>query len=206
MKKVFISMVLIIVLMATGCTKGKETQQEQVESKVVYCSDCGNESKEVTKFCPQCGVEAKWVAQKEESKEDKSEKTTAKKDTKGQCYFCQRYVPKDTLAKIKGLAICDECNSIDEKTCYNGFEDICEGCIDCQRINFTVEQAISMSEDYYGIKNHQNDFISANSEAQYDGRGMYYQMWAKSKEMIEQGGNGIVFSFRIYEDGTIIEN
>ena len=30
-------------------------------------------------------------------------------------------------------------------------------------------------------------------------------MWAKSKEMIDQGGNGIIFVFKTYEDGTIIE-
>ena len=222
-KKIFVSIVLTGILMVTGCTSSKETKEKQEENTVVYCSDCGDESSEVTKFCSECGVEAKWLAEKpdivedkenidkkEEVKEDNNDEESNKKGevnkkTKGQCYFCQSYVSKESLVELKGLLLCTECNSVDEKTCFNGFEDLCEGCIDCKEYNFTYEQAISIAEKYYGVKENTDSFITADTEPSYDSRGMYYKMWAKSKEMIDQGGNGIIFVFKTYEDGTIIE-
>lgn len=217
MKKLIVLIGLVTSLMIIGCTKNEETKNEAVTT-IVYCDSCGEESKEVTKFCSSCGEEAKWLAEKpdivkdkEEVKEDNNDeefnkKGEVNKDTKGQCYFCQNYVSKESLVELKGLLLCTECNSVDEKTCFNGFEDLCEGCIDCERNEFTVEQAISIAEDYYGIKNHQNDYVDADTEPKYDSKGMYYKMWVKSKEIIEQGGNGIAFSFKTYEDGTIVEN
>ena len=55
-KKIFVSIVLIGVLMVTGCTSSKETKEKQEEIIFVYCSDCGDESSDVTKFCPGYGV------------------------------------------------------------------------------------------------------------------------------------------------------
>ena len=62
-----------------------------------------------------------------------------------------------------------------------------------------------MAEKHYGVKDNDDSFITADTEPSYDSRGMYYKMWAKSKEMIDQGGNGIIFAFKTYEDGTIVE-
>lgn len=102
--------------------------------------------------------------------------------------------------------MCNTCYNL-PKTCENGFYDLCEGCDQCEfEYDFTYEQAISIAEEYYNIKNNSDVFITADTEPKYDSRGMYYMMWAKSKEMIEQGGNGIIFLFKTYEDGTIVEN
>lgn len=221
MKKVFISMVLMVILIVTGCTSSKETQEKQEETTIVYCSDCGKKSKEVAKFCSGCGVEAKWIAEKpEEEKEmDKKESNknkTAKEDVDSSDgdwvapSNCLRCNDPNVAYDDPGI-YCQKCLDIwrsgENITCENGFEEECYGCSRCSDLDdFTVEQAISIAEDYYSIKNHPNDFISADSSPKYDSRGMYYLMWAKSKEMIEQGGNGIVFSFKLYEDGTIVEN
>ncbi|MFP7254940.1 hypothetical protein SFC02_11620 [Terribacillus goriensis] len=38
-----------------------------------------------------------------------------------------------------------------------------------------------------------------------DGTGIYYTLVLKSKSMIEDGGSGTTGIYRVYEDGTIIE-
>jgi hypothetical protein len=38
-----------------------------------------------------------------------------------------------------------------------------------------------------------------------DGTGAYYTLVLKSKTMIEGGGSGTVDIYRVYEDGTIID-
>lgn len=63
MKKVIISIGLIMALVLTGCAKDEKKENEKVAT-VVYCNNCGKESKEVTKFCSNCGKEAKWLAEK----------------------------------------------------------------------------------------------------------------------------------------------
>lgn len=76
MKKVIILIGLITSLILSGCTKSEETKKEAATT-VVYCNSCGEEFNEVTKFCPNCGEEAKWLAEKpniEEDKEDKEDK------------------------------------------------------------------------------------------------------------------------------------
>lgn len=218
MKKIFILMVLMGVLMVTGCTSNQETTEKQEDTKIVYCNDCGEESKEVTKFCSECGVEAKWISEKpkivEEDNEDNKEenkdneeikKTEKVKIEKDQCHNCGKYFAKNELNKFYEGLLCTTCYNL-PKTCENGFYGVCEGCDECEPENdFTYEQAISIAEEYYGVKNHPNDYIDADTEPKYDSKGMYYKMWAKSKEMIDQGGNGIIFAFKTYEDGTIVE-
>lgn len=201
--------------MVTGCTSSKETKEKQEEIKVVYCSDCGDESNEVTKFCSGCGVEAKWISKKPKKIDKENTKETENKET------INEEIDKNNIKKEeskneetseelnkeeKELTYCSICNVDTDIWSLNNSEYglICnEFKIDTSE--FTGEEAISIAEDYYGIKNHPNDFISIDLEPQYDNRGMYYRMWAKSKEMIEQGGNGIIFSFKTYEDGTIVE-
>lgn len=38
-----------------------------------------------------------------------------------------------------------------------------------------------------------------------DGTGIYYTLVLKSKSMIKNGGSGTAGIYRVYEDGTIIE-
>ena len=84
MKKVIISIGLIMALVLTGCAKDEKKENEKVAT-VVYCNNCGKESKKVIKFCSNCGKEAKWLAEKPEiskdKKEDTEKKDTEKKDT-----------------------------------------------------------------------------------------------------------------------------
>lgn len=89
MKKVIISIGLIMALVLTGCAKDEKKENEKVAT-VVYCNNCGKESKKVIKFCSNCGKEAKWLAEKPEISKDKKEDTekkgtekkgTEKKDT-----------------------------------------------------------------------------------------------------------------------------
>ncbi|MDU2686412.1 MAG: lysozyme inhibitor LprI family protein [Paeniclostridium sordellii] len=77
MKKVIISIGLIMALILTGCAKDEKKENEKVTT-VVYCNNCGKESKEVTKFCSNCGKEAKWLAEKPKISKDKKEDTEKK--------------------------------------------------------------------------------------------------------------------------------
>ena len=83
MKKVIISMGLIMALVLTGCAKDEKKQSKKVAT-AAYCNNCGKESKEVTKSCSNCGKEAKWLAEKPEISKDKKkdiEKKDENKDT-----------------------------------------------------------------------------------------------------------------------------
>ena len=83
MKKVIISIGLIMALVLTGCAKDEKKQSKKVAT-AAYCNNCGKESKEVTKSCSNCGKEAKWLAEKPEISKDKKkdiEKKDENKDT-----------------------------------------------------------------------------------------------------------------------------
>lgn len=83
MKKVIISMGLIMALVLTGCAKDEKKQSKKVAT-IAYCNNCGKESKEETKFCSKCGKEATWLAEKPEISKDKKkdiEKKDENKDT-----------------------------------------------------------------------------------------------------------------------------
>ncbi len=82
MKKIIISIGLIMALVLTGCAKDEKKENEKVAT-AVYCNNCGKKSKEVTKFCSNCGKEAKWLAEKPEISKDNKEdikKKDASKD------------------------------------------------------------------------------------------------------------------------------
>lgn len=70
MKKVILLITLCILVMTTGCTISEKIENKEIDVKNVYCNNCSEESKEVTKFCSKCGEEAKWLAEKPEKKED----------------------------------------------------------------------------------------------------------------------------------------
>ena len=54
--------ILILALcMSTGCVK---TSSEQQEKGLVYCSHCGAESDETSKYCKECGNETEWLDEK----------------------------------------------------------------------------------------------------------------------------------------------
>lgn len=221
-KKVFMSIALIGALMVTGCDSSKKTKEKQEETIVVYCSDCGDESNEVTKFCSGCGIEAKWISEKpkieginkdneETEKIDEEIKNTEDvKIEKEQCHNCGKYFNKNELKKFYEGLLCNTCYNL-PKTCKNGFVGLCEGCEECEpqssiyNENFTYEDAIEIAENYYWIKNHADNFVAANMEPDWDDNGMYYVAYIKSKEMMEQGGNGILFTVRVYGNGTLVE-
>ncbi|PAF16853.1 hypothetical protein CHH69_07335 [Terribacillus saccharophilus] len=47
--------------------------------------------------------------------------------------------------------------------------------------------------------------LTAGGEVTMDGTGNYYTLVLKSKSMIENGGSGTAGIYRVYEDGTIID-
>lgn len=147
MKKVIILMVLVMSLMIAGCTQTEKIEKEEVV-KSVYCDSCSEESKEVTKFCSNCGVEAKWVSEKPEIAEvtnyndeenkignSKEKESVDKKDEvkveKGQCGNCGAYFPKNQLNKFYEGLLCTTCYNL-PKNCENGFVGLCEGCSECE--------------------------------------------------------------------------
>ncbi|SCI94788.1 Uncharacterized protein conserved in bacteria [uncultured Clostridium sp.] len=81
MKKVIISMGLIMALVLTGCAKDEKKQSKKVAT-AAYCNNCGKESKEVTKSCSNCGKEAKWLAEKPEVSKDKKADIEKKDENK----------------------------------------------------------------------------------------------------------------------------
>ncbi|WP_195345714.1 lysozyme inhibitor LprI family protein [Paraclostridium sordellii] len=97
MKKVIISIGLIMALVLTGCAKDEKKENEKVAT-VVYCNNCGKESKKVIKFCSNCGKEAKWLAEKPEISKDKKE-DTEKKDTEKKDIEKKDTEKKDTEKK-----------------------------------------------------------------------------------------------------------
>lgn len=218
MKKAIVLIGLIMSLMITGCTKNeksKEKPEQEVVTTIVYCDSCSEESKEVTKFCSSCGEEAKWLSERPEKAQEEETEDLAKKKSesnveKSECYNCAKVVDKSELKKFYEAMLCKTCYNL-PKNCANGFQGVCEGCEECEsesstyNENFTYEDAIEIAENYYGIKNHPNDFVTANTEPDWDDKGMYYVVYLKSKEMIEQGGNGILFSVRVYGNGTLVE-
>lgn len=163
MKKVFISMVLMVILMITGCTSSKETQEKQDETTIVYCSDCGKKSKEVAKFCSGCGVEAKWIAEKpEEEKEmDKKESNknkTAKEDVDSSDgdwvapSNCLRCNDPNVAYDDPGI-YCQKCLDIwksgENITCENGFEEECYGCEICSPEDYDISESTDVRNNNY---------------------------------------------------------
>lgn len=223
MKKVIMIMSLMILLIVTGCSKNEKIEEKEEILKSVYCDSCAEESNEVTKFCSSCGKEAKWLAEKPELAEktkgentevidknkDKAVEVANEKETKNveeQCTHCWKYFNSNKLSRFLGEALCEDCNNL-PKICENGFDRICEGCNECMSgYEFTYELAIELAEEYYNIKDHPNDFITADPEPRYDSIGKYYKLFVKSKEMLEQGTNGILFSVLVYENGSIVED
>lgn len=65
MKKYIVLTMLMCSILMIGCTSNDKTSnKEEKASKIVYCDNCSVESKDVTKFCANCGKEAKWVSEK----------------------------------------------------------------------------------------------------------------------------------------------
>lgn len=81
MKKVIISIGLVMALVLTGCAKDEKKQSKKVAT-IAYCNNCGKESKEETKFCSKCGKEATWLAEKPEISKDKKEDIEKKDENK----------------------------------------------------------------------------------------------------------------------------
>lgn len=74
MKKYIVLVMLIFAAFMTGCNSNDKTSNKEVKaSKIVYCDNCSAESNEITKFCSNCGVEAKWLAEKPEKSELKKD-------------------------------------------------------------------------------------------------------------------------------------
>ncbi len=80
MKKIISILVLLVSLLISGCTQDLIKKYGVDNEQVVYCSDCGEESKEVSKFCSICGAEAKWVSEKPQIKEINKNETNSKEE------------------------------------------------------------------------------------------------------------------------------
>ena len=201
--------------MVTGCTSSKETKEKQEEIKVVYCSDCGDESNEVTKFCSGCGVEAKWISEKpekidkENSKEVENKETISEELDKNNVKK-EESKNKETSEELnkedKELTYCSICNVDTDIWSLNNSEYglICNEC-KIESSEFTGAEAISIAENYYNSKDDEDIFYEYDTEAKLDNKGVYYKVFVKSKDMQEQGGNGTLFAILVYEDGTVVE-
>ena len=93
-KKLIISLLMISIFMI-GCTKFNSLEESKnIYVVTSYCSDCGAESEEKTKFCPNYGAQAVWLNEKTEIlKEDKN---MISKDTN----YTYKY---EYLAKLEDL-------------------------------------------------------------------------------------------------------
>ena len=216
MKKIIVIIGLLTSLMITGCTKQEELKKEV--TTIVYFYSCSEESKEVTKFCSSCGEEAKWLSEKpeievtndsdEENKIEDSKETEVAKIEKDQCGNCGAYFTKNELSKFYEGLLCNTCYNL-PKNCENGFQGLCEGCIECDPTNysdFTGEEAISIAEKHYNSKGDGDTYYQYDTEAKYDSKGVYYKVFVKSKSMLEQGGSGTLFVIQVYDDGTVVED
>lgn len=215
MKKVILLLGLMISLIITGCSSNEKLETEEVV-KNVYCDSCGYESKEVTKFCSNCGEEARWLAEKpntEEVENDNDENNKTEdvkeefiKEEKDQCENCGKYFSKTELKEFYEGLLCNKCFAL-PKTCEYGFQGVCEGCEQCDPTNyggFTGEDAIAIAEKHYGTG---DTFYEYDTEAQYDAnKGAYYTVFVKSKSMQLEGGSGTLFTVLVYKDGTVVEN
>ena len=166
MKKVILLLWLVISLIITGCSSNEKLETEEVV-KIVYCDSCGDESKEVTKFCSSCGEEAKWLAEKPKTEEvdndndnDESNKTEdikeeyvkeeVIKEEKDQCGNCGKYFSKNELKKFYEGLLCNKCYNL-PKNCKNGFQGLCEGCIECEPVDDDIYYCPVCTQeiDYY---------------------------------------------------------
>ena len=93
-KKLVISLLMVSLFMI-GFTKFNSLEEsENIDIITSYCCDCGAESEEKTKFCPNCGAQAVWLNEKPEIlKEDKN---MISKDTN----YTYKY---EYLAKLEDL-------------------------------------------------------------------------------------------------------
>lgn len=75
MRKLFI-LLLTTSFLVIGCRSYETSKDDGDNIKNVYCSSCGVESKEKTRFCPDCGAESTWLAKRpillEKTKSDKA--------------------------------------------------------------------------------------------------------------------------------------
>jgi outer membrane murein-binding lipoprotein Lpp len=69
------------------------------------------------------------------------------------------------------------------------------------------DEAVALLSNNLGItENEDLEFdLTAGGEVTMDGTGNYYTLILKSKSMIENGGSGTAGIYRVYEDGTIID-
>ncbi|PAD21407.1 hypothetical protein [Terribacillus saccharophilus] len=69
------------------------------------------------------------------------------------------------------------------------------------------DEAVALLSNNLGITaNEDLEFdLTAGGEVTMDGTGNYYTLVLKSKSMIENGGSGTAGIYRVYEDGTIID-
>ena len=154
MKKLLLAISILLTLLFTGCASSNDLQDTSNLSEnqkiVVYCNDCGEECDNLSKFCSNCGVEAKWVTEKpdivvteeeatneEESnneKENVKEESIKKEEVKDQCGNCGKYFAVNKLHKFHAGLLCETCYNY-PKTCEYGFYGICEGCEECTETN-----------------------------------------------------------------------
>ena len=119
MKKVIVLIGLITSLIITGCTKNEESEKEAVTT-IVYCSSCGEESKEVTQFCSSCGEEAKWLAEKPDIVKDKEAKESVKEvNTTEKEITLNSNNKKYSTCDICGEKYDNDINGYCSEDCYN---------------------------------------------------------------------------------------
>lgn len=152
MKRVFIAVLLMSILLVTGCTSKQEIVKEEENTKIVYCNDCGESSKEVTNFCSQCGIEAKWVAEKPEIKKVEDNTNEEDKDTKQVVDNKKeedKNIKNETEKEDVYVPRCEVCNS--KKVVYDDAATLCQSCLDSANNNeFSCEDGLS--KFCYGCK------------------------------------------------------
>lgn len=70
----------------------------------------------------------------------------------------------------------------------------------------SADKAAALLSNYLGMtENEDLEIDMTGGQVTMDGTGAYYTLVLKSKSMIESGGSGTVDIYRVYEDGTIID-
>jgi outer membrane murein-binding lipoprotein Lpp len=84
-------------------------------------------------------------------------------------------------------------------------DDMTQQIQDLKAVCSADEAAVLLSNNLGMTENEDLEIDTTGGQVTMDGTGAYYTLVLKSKSMIESGGSGTVGIYRVYEDGTIID-
>lgn len=84
-------------------------------------------------------------------------------------------------------------------------DDMAQQIQDLKAVGSADEAAVLLSNNLGMTENEDLEIDTTGGQVTMDGTGAYYTLVLKSKSMINSGGSGTVGIYRVYEDGTIID-